>query len=242
MINVMDLVNRYVAVWNEPNADERRKRIRSVWAPDGTTCYRLLDARGYEAIEARVTGSWDKWLREGKYIFQPKQDVACHHDVVRLNFAMVTVPDGKVEARGLTFLILNSDGYIQHDYQFNPTADDAQELLERYLAVWNEPNPEARRERIADLWASDGAYISETSVRNGHSAIEAEAAEGYQSHFAQGLVFSSASLSHRHHNLARLRWCMRGKDSGEVKGAGSDLLILDDRGRIRFDYRFQEVV
>src|SRR5262245_66519304 len=98
MMNVMDLVNQYVAVWNEPNADERRKRIRSVWAPDGTTCYRLLDARGSEAIEARVTGSWDKWLREGKSIFQSKQDVACHHEVVRLTVEMVTVPDGKVEA------------------------------------------------------------------------------------------------------------------------------------------------
>ena len=69
MMNVMDLVDRYVAVWNEPNADERRKRIRSLWAPDGTTCYRLLDAHGYEAIEARVTSSWDKFPDKRIYFF-----------------------------------------------------------------------------------------------------------------------------------------------------------------------------
>src|SRR5215472_8535451 len=97
MMNVMDRVDRYVAVWNEPSADERRKRIRSLWARNGTTCYRLLDARGYEAIEARVTGSWDKWLRKGKYTFRPK-NVVCHHGVIKFDWVMVTVPDGDVEA------------------------------------------------------------------------------------------------------------------------------------------------
>jgi hypothetical protein len=52
-----DLIDCYVAVWNEPDRDQRRRRIESVWARGGTTCYRLLDARGYEAIEARVAGS-----------------------------------------------------------------------------------------------------------------------------------------------------------------------------------------
>ncbi|MGO9452191.1 MAG: hypothetical protein ACLQDV_14280 [Candidatus Binataceae bacterium] len=99
MTNVMELVDRYVAVWNESNAEERRRRIRSVWAPDGTTCYRLLDAHGYEAIEERVAGSWDRSLRDGKYTFRPKPDFVCHHHVVRLNFEMVTIPDGETWRR-----------------------------------------------------------------------------------------------------------------------------------------------
>ena len=41
MDDLMDVVDRYVEVWNEPSADERRKRICSLWAPDRTTCYRL---------------------------------------------------------------------------------------------------------------------------------------------------------------------------------------------------------
>jgi hypothetical protein len=67
MADVINAVDIYVAVSNEADVDERRRRIRGAWAPDGTTCYRLLDAHGYEAIEARVAGCWDKWLREGKY-------------------------------------------------------------------------------------------------------------------------------------------------------------------------------
>lgn len=61
-----DLIERYVAVWNKADRGTRRHRIESVWAPDGATCHRLLDARGYEAIEARVAGSWERWLGEGK--------------------------------------------------------------------------------------------------------------------------------------------------------------------------------
>jgi hypothetical protein len=241
MTDMTDVVVSYVAVWNEPDTDERRRRIRSVWAPDGTTSHRLLDSRGYEAIEARVTGSWDKWLREGKYIFRPNNAVR-HHDVLKVDWAMVTVPGDAVEATGLSFLLLNPDGRIAHDYQFNPTVDDAGELVERYVAVWNESGVEARRRRIAELWAPDGSRITETSVRKGHGAIEAEALAAFDTWVAKGFEFSSANRSQAHHNVARLTWRMRAKDSGKPAASGSNLLIFDAGGGIRFDYQFDDQV
>ncbi len=241
MTALTDVVDNYVAVWNEPDADQRRRRIRSVWAPDGTTCYRLLDAHGYEAIEARVFGSWDKWLREGKYIFRPKNAV-CHHDVLKTDWVMVTVPGDEVEAAGLSFLVLNPDGRIAHDYQFNPTIDDAAALAERYLAVWNESDAQARRRRVAELWAPDGSHITETLVRKGHRAIEAETLAAFDTYVANGFEFTSASSSQAHHNVARLTWRIQAKDSGKVAAAGSNLLILDEGGRIRLDYQFTDRV
>jgi hypothetical protein len=119
MVNVTEVIDRYVAVWDEPSADQRRKRICSLWVPDGTTCYRLLDAHGYDAIEARVTGSWDKWLRDGRYVFRSRPDVVCHHDVVKVNWEMVTTVGGEVEGVGLSFLVLTSEMRIRSDYQFN---------------------------------------------------------------------------------------------------------------------------
>ena len=238
-LNVKDLVGRYVAVWNEGDADERRKRIRALWATDGATCHRLLDARGYDAIEARVTGAWDKFVREGKYIFRPKH-AACHHDVVKFDWQMVTVPDGNVEAEGLSFLMLDREGRIRSDYQFNPTADEAGELVDRYVAVFNESDTEARRRRIAELFAPDGRFVSETIVRNGHRAIEAEAIEAHHAYVAKGFVFAPANRSHGHHNVTRFKWQTRDPVSGEVAAAGSDLLILDDSGRIRLDYQYVE--
>lgn len=237
VVNVTDVVKNYVAVWNEPDADERRGRIRATWAPDGTTCYRLLDARGHEAIEARVTGSWDKWLREGKYVFQPAS-VVCHHDVVKFDWVMVSVPGGEVEARGLSFLLLDTDGRIKHDYQFNPTANEVSELVQRYVAIRNESDAQVRRRQIAELWAPDGSHISEASVRNGHGAIDAE----FHGYVAKGLVFSSPNMSQTHHHVAWLAWRMQTQGSGENGAVGSNLLVLDDRGQIRLDVQFREPI
>jgi hypothetical protein len=239
MVNVMDVVDRYVAVWNELSADERRERICSLWVPDGTTCYRLLDARGHDAIEARVTSSWDKWLRDGRYVFRSR-DAVCHHDVVKVNWEMLTTAGGQVEAIGLSFLVLTPDGHIRSDYQFNPTISEANELVDRYLAVWNEPHADTRRSRIAELWAPDGAYINETAARTGQSAIEGETARVYNETAAKDSALSPAKHSQAHHEVVSLTWHIRAKDSGELRAAGSDLLILDEGGRIRFDYRYDE--
>jgi len=164
-METMDIVNRYVSVWNEPDACERRRRIRSLWAADGTTCHRPLDAHGYEAIEARVTAFWGKWLRDGKYIFRPKPDVVCHHGVVKVNWEMVTVPDGKLQATGLSFLALNSREQIQHDYQFNPTATDAEEFDNLVRLTWH-----VRPTRGGEMAAAG----SDLLVLDEHGRIHAE--------------------------------------------------------------------
>ena len=36
---------------------------------------------------------------------------------------------------------------------------EAEQLADRYLALWNEPNPERRRGMIAELWTEDGSQI-----------------------------------------------------------------------------------
>src|SRR5215469_10485236 len=151
MKDIGSIVDNYVAVWNEGDPAKRRLRIREVWAADGTTCYRLMDARGYDAIERRVVGSWEKWLGEGKHVFRPKSFDA-HHNIIKLEFIMVSLPGEDVEANGLCFLLLDQDGRIEHDYQFNPSANNAGQLAERYIALLNEDNPTARRSQINELW------------------------------------------------------------------------------------------
>jgi hypothetical protein len=236
MTNISQLITNYVAVWNEPDAGERRRRIRSVWAPNGTTCYRLLDARGYEAIEARVTGSWDKWLREGRHIFRPKGTVS-HHDTVKLDFVMMTVPDGEAAANGLCFLLLDTDGRIKHDYQFNPSANESNELADRYLTMWNEPDPMIRSRQIVDLWADDAVLISDKSVSKGRAAIEARATGIRNAHAREGLRFLSANSTQAHHGLIKLSWKLTDRDDATMAG-WTDLIILDEGGRIQFDYQF----
>jgi hypothetical protein len=239
MTEARDVVDSYVAVWNEGDAAQRRRRIRALWALEGTTCYRMLDAQGYEAIEARVAGSWAKWLGEGKYLFRPKA-AACHHDVVKFDWVMVTVPGGAVEATGLSFLILTSSGRILHDYQFNPNSNEPNEHAERYVAMMNESDASVRRRSIAELWAPDGAFVSATSLKRGHGAIEAEVSAAHDAHVAKGMAFALANRTHAHHNLVTFQWQWVGE--GGTPATGADLLVLDEGGRIRFDYRFDEPI
>jgi hypothetical protein len=237
----MELVDEYIAVWNETDAAERRRRIGALWTPDGTTSNRLIEACGYEAIEARVTGSSDKWLREGKYVFRPRQ-AAHRRDVVKVDWEMATALGGVVEAAGVSFLVVDLDGRIAHDYQFNPTLNDAEALAQRYVAVWSEPDAQARRRRIAELWAPDGSHVAQAAARDGHGAIEAEAQEAFDAYMAKGSEFSFAGSSQAHHNVARVAWRLGAKAGGEPARVGASLLILDERGRIRFDYPFDEPI
>jgi hypothetical protein len=239
MTNLSDLVERYVAVWNEADAGERRRRIRALWTADGATCYRLLDAQGYEAIEARVAGSWDKSVRAGNHVFRPRKAVM-HHDVVKFDWVMVTVPGGTIAAAGLSFLVLAPDGRIQADYQFNPAVNAAGSFVERYVAVWNEADTALRRRAIAELWAPDGAHVSDTSVRNGRAAVEAEAVDMHRASVAQGLVLETADRSQAHHDVVSFTWQRRRRADRKVTAVGSELLILDAAGQIRFDYRYEE--
>ena len=153
---------------------------------------------------------------------------------------MTKIPGGNIQATGLSLLVLNCEGRIERDYQFDPEANDASDLAASYLAIRNEADANERRRRIAKFWAPDGSHISATSVRKGRDAIAAEIADGLGACFGKGFVFGSAGRSQAHHGVAWLSWQMRAKASGEVTANGSNLLIFDESGLIRFDYEFDD--
>jgi hypothetical protein len=119
---INELVDRYVAVWNQPDAELRRRGIAELWTEDGMHLTPSLEARGYEAIETRVAGAYQRFVEVGGYLFRATANtVDGHHNVVRFNWEMVPATGGAVEAAGFDFLILGDDGRIRYDYQFaNP--------------------------------------------------------------------------------------------------------------------------
>jgi hypothetical protein len=118
MTKVTELIDRYVAVWNEPDAEKRRRGIAALWAEDGVHFTPSLEARGYKALEARVTGAYEKWVKEGGFVFKSSGNAETHHDGVRFNWEMVPTAGGAPAAVGFDFLVLGDDGRIRLDYQF----------------------------------------------------------------------------------------------------------------------------
>jgi hypothetical protein len=133
---------------------------------------------------------------------------------------------------------------------------DSRELAGRYVAVWNEPDPELRRKAIHELWTEDGAHIlqppqeirkaatglgftSTTLEAHGHDELEVRVTRAYQEFVAPGeFAFKPRDNADRLHNVVKFNWEMILSTGGEVAGAGLEILILDKDGRIKTDYQF----
>ncbi len=134
-INPRDLVGRYVAVWNEPDAELRRKAIHDLWTENGVHILQppqeirkaaaglgftstTLEARGYDALEVRVTRAYQEFVAPGEFTFNPRDNADRLDNVVKFNWEMVPSGGGEVAGVGLEILVLDEDGRIKTDYQF----------------------------------------------------------------------------------------------------------------------------
>jgi hypothetical protein len=133
MSDTKELVERYVAIWNEPDADRRRQGIAELWSEDAVHILQppeqvqeaaatlkvnpTFQARGHAELEARVTRAYEEFIAEGSNTFRAQDTGARLGDVAKFRWEMVT-DSGEVAGVGLEFVVLDPDGRIQTDYQF----------------------------------------------------------------------------------------------------------------------------
>jgi hypothetical protein len=110
-------VERYLSMWNEPDAARRRALVEVLWAPSAVNTTATLEAVGHDEITARVTRAFDTYVGTGEHRFEEHRPYAAHHDAVRVWWQMVRT-DGTVAAVGQEFLVLDGDGRIRSDHQF----------------------------------------------------------------------------------------------------------------------------
>jgi hypothetical protein len=109
-------IERYVAMWNEPDPVQRRQLIEELWTADCANYTRTMEVRGHDALEARVRASYEKWVRDARCLFRTR-NFDIHHGAVRLRWDMADA-GGRVISAGLEFLLLAPAGRIREDYQF----------------------------------------------------------------------------------------------------------------------------
>ena len=130
-----ELAERYVALWNEPDPERRRRMIEELWTEDGIHILQppeeirevaarpglgltaVLEARGYSEIEARASSAYEEWVASQGLSFRRRDDADRLRDAVKFHWEGVT-KDGEVFAVGLNFLVLAADGRIVRDYTF----------------------------------------------------------------------------------------------------------------------------
>ena len=107
---------------------------------------------------------------------------------------------------------------------------DFQNIAERYLATWNEADPQARRRAIDELWAEDGRYVDPLAVAEGRDAIDATIG-AVRAQFP-GFVFQLAGPVDAHHDQARFTWELT-QPGTEPLVVGFDVAVLDGKGRLQ---------
>jgi ketosteroid isomerase-like protein len=116
--DVSAFVDKYVAVWNEPDATRRAEAVASLWVEDGVEFTDTRVFRGHEAIESRVTEAYGQFVATGEANVAAGEGSARHHDALSFRIMLVPAGGGIAFWAAEVFVILGEDGRIKSDHQF----------------------------------------------------------------------------------------------------------------------------
>lgn len=108
--------------------------------------------------------------------------------------------------------------------RFNPS-----EIAFRYIAVWNEMDPQQRSEQIKQLFSPAISYIDPLTQALGHDELN-NMISAARSQFS-GLSFNVFGKQDGHHDVIRFAWSL-GVDKADPLACGTDIAWLTPDGRI----------
>jgi len=103
-------------------------------------------------------------------------------------------------------------------------------IVDGYIAMWNETDPERRRSIIEQTFTEDGSYVdpqAEVAGAEGINALVAAVQEQFPGH-----RFVLASGPDAHHDRVRFTWQLVADGGAEV-ATGLDVAVVADDGRLR---------
>ena len=115
-----------------------------------------------------------------------------------------------------------------------------QEIVEKYLAAWNETDPAKRRALVDEVWAENGSYTDPLADVRGRAEIDGLIG-AVQQQFP-GFVFTLGGTVDAHHDQARFTWHLGPAGAAEAPVVGFDVAVLDGAGQIGSVYGFLDKV
>jgi hypothetical protein len=103
------------------------------------------------------------------------------------------------------------------------------DLRDRYLACWNETDPQSLAALVASSWAPDGSYVDPLEEVIGRESVVASIAAVHERF--PGFVFTPIGDVDEHHNVARFQWGF-GPEGGEPLVVGFDVVITNEAALI----------
>jgi hypothetical protein len=136
-----------------------------------------------------------------------------------------------IVAIGIAPPALSGPARAEPQLQRRRAMSNVNEVVVRYLAVWNEREPKKRRELVAKTWTEDGTYLDAARDGSGHDAIDAMIATA-QGHFP-GYRLNLASGIEVHHDCLRFSWAAGGTADAPLFIKGTDFVVLGGDGRMK---------
>ena len=118
-IDIDRIVERYVAVWSEPDAAARGRAVAELWAPDGTEFVEGARFRGHDGLVDRLAEAYGLFVASGEYRVTHDDHVTVHGDIVVLTIQLTYARGPRADQvawAARVFLVLDDDGRIAQDY------------------------------------------------------------------------------------------------------------------------------
>jgi hypothetical protein len=110
------------------------------------------------------------------------------------------------------------------------------DLVHRYLAMWNEPDAAVRAKLVATFWTEDATFTDPVAAVSGHDGI-AGLVGAVRAQFA-GHTFRARPGIDGHHDVVRFGWDLVPDGGGEPPVVGFDVAVLAGDGRVRAVHGF----
>jgi ketosteroid isomerase-like protein len=115
----------------------------------------------------------------------------------------------------------------------SPATED---VIRRYVAVWSEPDPAARRAAVASLWAPDGVEFIDGKQFRGLDELETRVTGAYDAFIGNGkYTLTGAHDASAHGDIATFTVHLT-EASGEAAWTARVFLRIGPDGRVQEDY------
>ena len=105
-----------------------------------------------------------------------------------------------------------------------------EEIVERYIAMWNEPDTQERRSLVAGTVTEDATYLDPMLSGTGVDGVTEMIAAAQQQF--PGHRFTLIAGPDEHHDRIRFSWSLA-PDGGAPVAGGTDFATIADDGRMR---------
>lgn len=111
MLDIAEVVGRYIAMWNETDADRRRTLVAETVTEDATYVDPLVASDGIDGLSAMI-GAVQEQFPGFRFRLAAGPDL--HHDRVRFTWQLHPAGGGEAVATGTDYCTVAADGRLRH--------------------------------------------------------------------------------------------------------------------------------